>query len=219
MQLTGVTGPAMGGVYTSPYLGLVGTPGQSTSQLATSGIPTTIICDDFLTDMSVGQFWQASATSLSALNGLSSPDLALKFGTSGSAAAQQSAYMTLGYLAEELVAVDQSTPAGAAQAGQLSFAIWAVYDPAALNSLSGANLTGAQADLSAAAAAIKVPGQNSPLDYARVQVYTPNPSSSAQEFLVVDPSNVPEPGMSALFGAGFLGLILLAARRRRTRSL
>jgi hypothetical protein len=217
MQLTGVTGPSMGNVYTSPYTGLVGAPGESTNQLATNGVATTIICDDFLTDVSVGQFWQATATNLSSLTGLTSPDLTLKFGTTGSAAAQQSAYMTLGFLAEQLVAVNQSTSAGATQAGELSFAIWAVYDPAALNSISGADLAGAQADLTEAQAAILLPGHNSPKDYANVTVYTAAPTGASQEFLVVDPASVPEPGIAALLAVGFLGLIVLAARRRRQR--
>jgi PEP-CTERM motif len=215
MELTGVAGPQMGGVDTSPYEALIGPPGltSSTQFNSSNSIAMQVICDDFTTDVGLGHTWQATVTNMAALAGLSSPLTTLKFDTTGSATQQQQDYMAAAWLAEQLLDVNQSTTAGEQEAGQLSFAIWGIFDPGAsgaLSQLSGANLTAAQNDITDAYDAVA--GDN-PLDFANFRIYTPVPLYSSQEFLAVSP--VPEPGALALYGLGILGLGLTASRRPR----
>jgi hypothetical protein len=217
MQLTGVAGPAMGNVYTSPYTALVGPGGETRSALAGNGVRTTIICDDYLTDVGIGQFWQANAINMSALSGLSGPLTTLKFDTAGTAAQQVTDYMTVAYLATELMAVNQSTPAGATAAGELSFAIWAVFDPAsrtssgALGSLTGQNYTDAMTDLANAKLAVTTTGHNDPSNYANVTIYTPSPLGASQEYITV--RGVPEPATLSLLGLGLAGIGMMRRRK------
>src|SRR6266481_5274888 len=82
MQLIGPTSctvaqPCLAGVYSSPYTALI------------DGTPTLIICDDFQTDVSIGDTWTATKTNVASLvNGLSTD---VKFDT-GNTATQQHDY-------------------------------------------------------------------------------------------------------------------------------
>ena len=62
-------GDSAGGVYTSPY------------NISVNGTPMQLICDDFTTDISVGESWPASANTFTYLD--SSNVTALKFGNAG----------------------------------------------------------------------------------------------------------------------------------------
>ena len=87
---------AMGGVYTSPYT------------VSVNGTPTLLICDDFTTDVSLGQNWTASATTLTTVN--SSTIAGLKFSGRPNAAAQN--YVTAAVLAAQLMSLPNiGTPA------------------------------------------------------------------------------------------------------------
>ena len=187
MELTGVTGTALGGYYTSPYFASVGPSGlTSASQFTSSNsFSTMIFCDDFLTDVGVGLIWQATVTDMSALSGISSPLSTLKFDTTGTASRQQQAYMAEAWLAEDILGVNQSTSAGQTQAAELSYAMWDIFDPSgALSGLSSAERSAALADVSSAYSHIA--GDN-PSDFSNVYIFTPNPKGNSQEYLVVDP--------------------------------
>ena len=92
----------MGGVYTSPY-----------NISVNGGIPTLMICDDFLTDIGLGYTWSATISSLTALHGELSPSNQVKFDHIGSpspvandtATQQIWDYATAAYLANELTSL------------------------------------------------------------------------------------------------------------------
>jgi len=214
MELTGVEGPSMGGVYTSPYQALVGPAGLTHSSQFTpsNSVKVDIYCDDFLREVGVGIIWQANVTSVGALASNSSP-LPLKFQT-GDLLTQRQDYIAEAYLAEELSKVDQSTPAGKQEAGELSFAMWGIFDPGpggALSRLSGTELADATTDMTDA---FTFTAGKSASEFANVFIYTPDPTDASQEYLVV--TNVPEPGTLALMVMGFVGLAAVVRRRVRT---
>src|SRR5580704_9132927 len=63
-ELIGVSGGAMGGVYTSPYIAQIG------SQIGTSD-STLVICDDFETDSGLFDPFSTTVTAVATVSGLS----------------------------------------------------------------------------------------------------------------------------------------------------
>jgi PEP-CTERM motif len=215
MELTGVEGPSMGPAYTSPYFARVGPSGLTMASQFTSSnsFSTAIYCDDFLTEVGVGLIWQATVTNMSALQGLSSPLSTLKFDTTGSASAQQLAYMEEAWLAERIGATNQSTAAGELTAEELSYAMWTIFDPTAISDVPSADQSAVNDDINDAYNQVK---GDDPDDFANVYIFTPDgpgtpPKDASQEYLAVFP--VPEPATLSLFAAG---LAALAARRRKS---
>ncbi len=128
-----------------------------------------------------------------------------------------------GGLAEQLLAVDQSTSAGRTIAGELSFAIWGLFYDPAFNALGvGSTLYNAArqylTDAQTATANLK------PSDYANVDIYTPSSSikpggqSTSQEFIVV---RTDEPEAATLLGFNILVILSLAFffRKRLIRAV
>jgi hypothetical protein len=204
----------MGGVYTSPYVATIG---------GVTGI--NVICDDFADDSYVPETWTTYVTSLPTVSS-SSP---VKWTGSGYGSAvgyslsQSDAYAAAAYLAIELLNTNQSTQAGRTIAGELSFAMWGLFDAAAYNSISGSVLTASKADLTAAI-------QNHGLlsSYTNVSLYSYDAAAGLpvgcggtcgtppQEFIVV---NMPEPPSLAILAVdmlGVLGLVVFFRCRRRT---
>jgi hypothetical protein len=137
-DLTGVQGPVMGGVYTSPYQATVG---------GVAGV--NVICDDFWDESYLPEDWDTYVTNYSNLSADSS---LLKWqggsygeGTSQGvqALSQTQAYATAAYLAEELLGLNQNTSAGQIAAGEYSYALWGVFDSSAFGYLSGQSTTDA----------------------------------------------------------------------------
>jgi hypothetical protein len=126
MTLTGVgTGSVMGGVYISPYVASI------------DGVSTYVICDDFMTDVWGDDTWKANEYSLSDV-GPSGPQKFTKPDWSPYTIEQE--YDAAALLADDLIA----NMSNAALAGEYSFAIWTIFDPAAVNGYGGNPLTGSQ---------------------------------------------------------------------------
>jgi hypothetical protein len=204
----------MGGVYTSPYT------------LSINGTPTLAICDDFLTDISNGFTWNAVATSESSLvasDTLSDalPSADVRFDTTPStnptALQQGSDYSVAAYLAEELFAVYQTDETAA---GEISYAIWDLFDPGLLNSDNTGFGTLLESERMAAlqylAVARLATTPFSANEY--VTVYTASPNSHiSQEFLTVSMAEPPSSAILGLYVLSF-GVLSLIFRRRIVKS-
>ena len=218
-------GAIMGGVYTSPY------------GITVNGTPTLLICDDFETDISLGYSWSANPTTLAQIS--STAVSGLKFAGSpailaGTTAAED--YATAAVLAAELMTLPNfGTPAENTEtAGELSYAIWSVFDNSLYNSLNSTGSTGygsltptevaavdadvlnAQNLVAGATAGgttnlnnISIDGQS----ILSLTVYTPSPLSASQEFLTVNVAEPPSPLLLATDLLALAGLIVLARRR------
>lgn len=217
---------AMGGVYTSPY------------GIAVNGAsPVNLICDDFTTDVYLGESWSAIPTTFAELEAGTNPAGTPKFAPGGpdlsvtSTAAEVQDYGTVAVLAAELLSQpDYGTEA----AGEISFALWDVFDNTLLGSptsdpygtLTSAELSAAQGYLTGAQALV-ASATNSATGYVTLSdisvgggsingmtIFTPSPLGAAQEFVTVSMDESPS---AAVFGAYFLvgaGALLFFGGRR-----
>jgi hypothetical protein len=205
MTLTGPTnGPIVDGVYISPYTATV------------NGVVTSVICDDFATDVYFGYSWTANVTNLSSLNGETSSDITLKFDTpnstpTGNAAQQQQQYTVAAYLATEIMQAQaaNNVPAQA----DYSFALWYLFEPNAVTSwLAGysdgsTTLAAAEADMQQAELATQ---GMTPGNYSNVTIFSSTPLAASQEYLSVAPVTMPE-ASAPVFLAIYLGALLASA--------
>jgi hypothetical protein len=218
----------MGGTYTSPYTGYLNN---------NSGNALAIICDDFADEVYLGESWTALATNVADINSSTTNQL---YFDQGDVTLQQQQYMVASYLAEQLLTADAVNPGDQTTVGELSFALWGVFDPTLLTAANPAGLTGTLSTgqlgaaigyldnaESAVSAAISGEGQSAYLStFANVELYSAttngttaeaeNPSRP-QEFIVV---NMPEPSAPSLILIDLLGAagLVFFARRWRARS-
>jgi hypothetical protein len=204
----------MGGVYTSPYTATIA---------GVAGVK--VICDDFFDDSYIPETWTTYVTNLTDLTTNSSlvKFQGSNYGTAvGVSLSQTQAYATAAVLAQELMAQNQSTTAGQTAAGELSFAMWGLFDSAAFNSISGSNLTNAKNDLKSAASYVTTNNLTAS-SFSNVTLYSYNGGGTTcnggtcppppQEFVVV---NMPEPSTIALFAldlSAVAGLFVFIRRR------
>jgi hypothetical protein len=228
VQNTAASAP-MGGVYTSPY------------GISVNGTPTLLICDDFETDIYVGYSWQAtpntltqiSATTVSPLKFDSSPGSSAVLGGPSNVAED---YATAAVLSAELMTLPNfGTPSEDTEtAGELSYAIWSVFDSSLYSSLTSTGSTGfgsltttevdavendiksAQILVAGATTAgttnlddISINGES----ITSLTVYTPIPVGASQEFLTVTLAEPPSPALLGTDLLALAGLILIARRR------
>jgi len=235
MTLTGVgLDGVMGGVYTSPY------------SMTVNGTPMLLICDDFIFNIPyVGYQWTAETTSLSTLQAESSPSTSVNYdqavgqtnpegapGTCTFKCAQQqiSDYETAAVLAAELLALPSYNTE---EAGDLSYAIWGIFDPALLGLDGLSPPTGnEEGALSTTGCVGTIPGCGGDLGAAnyylqqaegvvsgggtipQLTIYTAVGSPNSQEFLGVSMSEPSYPAILALDLLAVAGLLLFFRRRR-----
>ncbi|MEJ0005158.1 MAG: PEP-CTERM sorting domain-containing protein [Steroidobacteraceae bacterium] len=200
MNLTALgNGTTYGGVYVDPYT------------ISINGVSATLLsCDDFSTEIAVGQTWTANTENAAAVDG------AVKFssGPFSAGGSEQTTYSAAAWIATQLV-----TPAITNNANtqiDYSLALWELFNP----TLSGGpafsgSLNGPDAGVPSVftlafnAVAGGYTGSN-------VTVYTPNPLGASQEFLEV--SAVPVPASLPLLLSGLMGLGAVLRRRRTSAS-
>ena len=206
----------MGGVYTSPY-GIT----------VNGGAPVMLICDDFTTEISLGQTWSATATSFAQLQAGTNPAGTPKFGSAILTVGDLQNYATAAVLAAQLMALPNLASEAA---GEISYALWGIFDAPLLTSIHNPFGTITPLELSAAtdylsAARVLVAnvtsGNTVNLNQisiggraiAGMTIYTPNPLNASQEFLMV---SMPEPSYPAVLAMDLLGILgLIVVFRRR----
>lgn len=198
----------MGGVYTSPY------------GVSIDGGPTTLmICDDFLTNTSVGQTWSSQVTTLADLQAGTNPVGTPKF------ANDLRDYATAAVLAAQLMGLGNFSNA---TAGELSYAIWGVFDPDLLTNnpasgvghLTATQLAAAKTFLASAQAVVDAATVGGVIDLSKIPsmtIYTPDPLGASQEFLRV---SMTEPSFIAMLCVDLVGIVafVLFLRRRTARA-
>jgi len=197
-------------VYISPYSATIdnGALGQGGAQIFNGSI----ICDDFTTNIPLPYSWTATATNAANVNESD------KFydggaGTLAGYTAQED-YNAAAYLANELI-LGGGLSSYDAQA-DISAAIWDIFDPTlASTGVDGKAMTD-YLDPALAAAKDGYQGTN-------VTVFTADPPTGSQEFLVVNGPQViltPEPASAAVLGFDLLSVlgIVFLFRRYRVRA-
>ena len=220
----------MGGIYTNPYT-------FSVTQNGTTTYPVLLSCDDFYNDVYLGESWTAYETTLSSIESETSINNTLYFSsftggtaqTNPSVQAQIQGYEEVAYLAAKLFYDNSANNYGTAAAGQLSYAIWDIFDPELLanntQGLSLADLNAAKADVLEAQNYVASGGVvGNAIFYTPLcgsTVCKPSNTSAPQEFVGVLSNNqglpMPEPQMLALLLVD-LGVVLAALLFWRRRS-
>src|SRR5436305_13194854 len=114
MTLTSAGNNVVGNVYVNPYFGTV------------NGVPTVIICDDWGDDTYLGESWTANVY---AINDTSNTRNTQKW--SLTAAQQMQDYTEAAFLATKLLSATDP-----AVAGEISYALWEIFDPGAFPALN-----------------------------------------------------------------------------------
>jgi hypothetical protein len=189
LTMTGAGNNVMDGVYVGPYYATVNGVANSP-----------VICDDFADESYIGSSWSFTSNN---------------FSTLGSAlwGNQTKNYEAAAWLTLQMLSLNGNSN-NATQVGYLSFAIWSLFDKAALNGLTSSQLAGVNSWLS------KVPSNLTPGQFANFVLLTPQGcangpgSCPGQEFLMM----VPEGGAAALYllfaGLSCFGAMLLRRRRQ-----
>ena len=204
MTLTGANpnGFSNGGVYVSPYTATI-------TNGATTVYNGYVICDDYATESLLNSTWDVNVSPVSPLNGTEKFSIPNSTYYDATKSAQDD-YDAAAYLAVQLLANMNNYNLASAY----SYAIWTIFDSAALS-----HYVGTQSDVTnliTDAFAQTASGYNGP----NVMVYSPVPSSASQEFLVVQTVQTPEPStlVNLAFDLTALLGVIFVVRRRMLRS-
>ena len=200
MALTGVgNGTVVGPAYVNPYNGTV------------NNSPTLLICDDFAAESYVGETWKANAISFADLSANLSNT---KWGSLG---ASINLYYEAAWLSDALLAAYAANDT--VKQGQLSYAIWGLFTPSALQYSAGA-----QGWIDQAVAAVTASGFSA-AQFNNYVIYTPiagtaylgtRAMSTPQEFI----ARTPEGSAIALLLFNLAGMLMFAfVFRRRIKGM
>jgi len=234
-NLNGVgSGENFAGVYTSPYSGYIGSNGPT--------IP--VICDDFSDESYVPETWTAYVTQLSNVtSGVPNAGANLKWtgasvGTpTGTVTLDQAqAYTVASVLAVEIL--QNTAPADATAEEELSYAMWALFDPAGIPSDLGALAwlaaegypsgssfySAVTTDLDNAVTYASTDSAQVQADVKATTIYSYDtgatggcggPCTAPQEFITVNMVEPPSPALLGLDLLAVAGLILFVRRRSK----
>ncbi|MBZ5626392.1 MAG: PEP-CTERM sorting domain-containing protein [Acidobacteriia bacterium] len=183
VKLVGVGGASQGGVYVAPYF------------LKVNGQTISVMCDDYLHDVYIGESWKANIIPLSNIS-------SGRFWNPADPATSLHDYEMAFWLFGQW----QSHPS---QAGNINFAVWSIFDPAVIGH-SGWT-TGPNAQLNSASAWLYAAQHfNGPYDYSGFYLIVPTDLSRSgpQEYI----ERTPEPAALALVGTGFVALGFMRRR-------
>jgi len=185
----------MGGVYVGPY-----------NFTTSNGQSLQLVCDDFYNDVSIGESWTASTSTVSSLSGVMFAPGNPQYKTQ---------YQEVAWLVEQMSA----NKGNAATVGYIQWAIWAIFDPAIVKKGWVDPYGSIASDMSGITwwydqALACGTGKNN-CTYPNYTIYTPpltGPGQPQEYFSIVA---TPEPSSLALLVVGMLALMLLMIRRGR----
>ena len=180
MTIVGVGGAHQHGVYVAPYYLTVD-----------GGAPIAMACDDFTHEDHIPETYTAVVSTIA---DLSMTRFFASYGVDG--------YKEVFWLYDQYL----QNPS---QAGNINFAIWAIFDPAIIGNPSYWDAN-EQAWLNAANNALTSGALNS-YDFSAFVVYTPIDPTTPQEMI----TKTPEPASMVLFGSGLMTLAGVIRRRRK----
>lgn len=139
-------GNVLAGVYTSPYNAVIGATLTGSGPTVTGGTAVPVICDDFASESFEDEDWTAYVTTLASLTAgaYGTPETQLKWGATSIndtvqagdvSVAGSSVNATLtqvqAYDVAAILAIQIESTADATQLDELSYAMWALFDPTA----------------------------------------------------------------------------------------